>query len=105
MRAAQPHIATHVSQNTIAGADKFSTHTAHAIGAPTAWRTTPHQTRLHDNMATYVLCVGCAWVANPCVPPGIWCFRLLFSNGNSASQARGWALDPAPQVLRPVPPA
>jgi hypothetical protein len=34
MGAAQPHIATHVSQNTIAGADKLSTHTAHAIGAP-----------------------------------------------------------------------
>jgi hypothetical protein len=53
MGAAQPHIATHVSQNTIAGADKLNTHTAHAIGAPTGWRTTLHQTRLHDDMATY----------------------------------------------------
>jgi hypothetical protein len=53
MGAAQPHIATHVSQNTIAGADKLSTLTAHAIGAPTGWRTTLHQTRLHDDMAAY----------------------------------------------------
>jgi hypothetical protein len=53
MGAAQPHIATHVSHNTIAGADKLSTHTAHAIGTPTAWRTSLHQTRLHDDMATY----------------------------------------------------
>jgi hypothetical protein len=53
----------------------------------------------------YLLCVGWAWVDNPCVPPGTWRFRMLFGNGNSASQARGWALDPAPQVHRPVPPA
>jgi hypothetical protein len=53
MGAAQPHIATHVSQNTIAGADKLSTLTSHAIGAPTGWRTTLHQTRLHDDMAAY----------------------------------------------------
>ena len=53
MGAAQPHIATHVSQNTIAVADKLSTHTAHAIGAPTGRCTTLHQTRLHDDMATY----------------------------------------------------
>jgi hypothetical protein len=53
----------------------------------------------------YVLCMGCGWDANPRVPPSILCCRLLFSDGNSASQARGWALDPAPQVHRPVPPA
>jgi hypothetical protein len=52
MGAAQPHIATRVSQNTIAGADKLNTHTAHAIVAPTGWRTTLHQTRLHKDMAT-----------------------------------------------------
>jgi hypothetical protein len=53
MGAAQPHIATHVSHNTIACANKLSTLTAHAIGAPTGWRTTLHQTRLHDDMAAY----------------------------------------------------
>jgi hypothetical protein len=41
------------TKNTIAGANKLGTHTAHAIGAPTVWRTTQHQTRLHDDMATY----------------------------------------------------
>jgi hypothetical protein len=44
--------ATNASQNTIAGADKLSTHTALSIGAPTAWRTTLRQTRLHGCIHT-----------------------------------------------------
>jgi hypothetical protein len=44
--------ATNASQNTVAGADKLSTHTALSIGAPTAWRITLHQTRLHGCIHT-----------------------------------------------------
>jgi hypothetical protein len=50
-------------------------------------------------------CMGCAWDANPRVHPGVSCFRMLYSDGNSASQARGRALDPAPRVHRLVQPA
>jgi hypothetical protein len=48
-------MATNASQYTIAGTDKLSTHTAHTIGAPTAWRTTLHQTQLHGYIHCYDL--------------------------------------------------